>query len=162
MATLRLRRSAIAAGLALAVGAPLASAQTIVTTPGTAPVVRPAPAASAPTAPRATSEDARRSAQNAVEHVNKALEVVRKMSADPDVKKLLQQAKGMYVVPDYARVVWSDTEGAFPNASVSATDINHDENETRAYFNRAVDPQSVAAGDVKSDKADQLLKATPR
>ncbi len=41
--------------------------------------------------------------QNANEHVNQALDVVRKMDTDPHIKTLLKQSLGVFVVPDYGR-----------------------------------------------------------
>jgi len=61
----------------------------------------------------------------------------------------------------FGAVMWSDTEGAFANLSVSVTDVNYDENETRAYYDRTTDPESVVAGEVVSQKAEKLLKALP-
>ena len=255
MNTLSFTPSTFVAAFALALGSPLAAAQAATTAPaqGTAPgTIRPAVPPGQPVAARAGANDRRDSAQNAVEHVNKALEVVRKMEGDPNVKSLLKSAKGVFVVPDYGRaalvvggqggagvllvhrddkwagpafynmggmsvgaqagisagqiamilmddkalasfgthnkfslnadagltivnysarahgaagrgdvVMWSDTEGAFANLSVSVTDVNYDENETRAYYDRTVDPKSVVAGEVVSQKADKLLKALP-
>jgi lipid-binding SYLF domain-containing protein len=255
MSPSHLKTSTLAAALALALGASPTHAQT--TTVAPAPTQGPATARPVappvtPAARRADADDRRDSAQDAVQHVNKALEVVRKMEGDPNVKSLLKSAKGVFVVPDYGRaalvvggqggagvllvhrggkwtgpafynmggmslgaqagisagqiamilmddkalasfgtnnkfslnadagltivnysarahgtagrgdiVMWSDTEGAFANLSVSVTDVNYDENETRAYYDRTVDPKSVVAGDVASQKADKLLKALP-
>jgi lipid-binding SYLF domain-containing protein len=57
--------------------------------------------------------------------------------------------------------MWSDTEGAFANLPVNVTDVNDDENETRAYYDRRVESKSVVAGAVVSQTADKLLKALP-
>jgi len=58
-------------------------------------------------------------------------------------------------------VMSSDTGGAFANRSVSVTGVNHDQNEAPAGDDRTVDPKSVVAGDVVSQKADTLLIALP-
>jgi lipid-binding SYLF domain-containing protein len=42
-------------------------------------------------------------AASAIKHVDDAAAVVRRMQADPAVNALLQQAKGLYVVPTYGR-----------------------------------------------------------
>jgi lipid-binding SYLF domain-containing protein len=44
---------------------------------------------------------------------------------------------------------------------VNVTDVNDDENETRAYYDRRVESKSVVAGAVVSQTADKLLKALP-
>lgn len=36
-----------------------------------------------------------------IEHVNKAVQVVHRMQADPQMRTLLQRSKGVFVVPDY-------------------------------------------------------------
>lgn len=58
-----------------------------------------------------TSGNAQRSAasddaQDAVTHVNKAVDVVHKMETDPAMKKMLQQAKGVFIVPEYTRAAF--------------------------------------------------------
>jgi lipid-binding SYLF domain-containing protein len=57
-----------------------------------------------------TSGNAQRSAggeaQDAVTHVNKAVNVVHKMESDPAMKKVLQQAKGVFIVPNYTRAAF--------------------------------------------------------
>ena len=44
---------------------------------------------------------------------------------------------------------------------MSVTGVNHDQNEAPAGDDRTVDPKSVVAGDVVSQKADKPLKALP-
>ena len=39
--------------------------------------------------------------KKATEHVNKAVQVVQQMQATPEMRALLQRAKGVFVVPDY-------------------------------------------------------------
>lgn len=41
--------------------------------------------------------------QEAQDHLQKSVKVIQQMNADPGMKKLLKQAKGVYVVPDYGR-----------------------------------------------------------
>lgn len=45
-------------------------------------------------------------ASDTVQQVNEARAVVEKMKSDPEVKKLLQQAKGVFIVPTYGRGAW--------------------------------------------------------
>jgi SH3 domain-containing YSC84-like protein 1 len=42
-------------------------------------------------------------AQEAQDHLQKSVKVIQQMDADPGMKKLLKQAKGVYIVPDYGR-----------------------------------------------------------
>jgi lipid-binding SYLF domain-containing protein len=42
-------------------------------------------------------------AQEAQDHLQKSAKVIQQMDADPGMKKLLKQAKGVYIVPDYGR-----------------------------------------------------------
>lgn len=39
--------------------------------------------------------------RDAIEHVNKAVQVVQRMQATPEMRSLLQRSKGVFVVPDY-------------------------------------------------------------
>lgn len=43
----------------------------------------------------------REEARDATEHVNRAVQVVHRMQANPDMRALLQRAKGVFVVPRY-------------------------------------------------------------
>ena len=43
------------------------------------------------------------SREASTEHVDKAVEVIRRMEADPGVAKLLSEAKGVFIVPKYDR-----------------------------------------------------------
>ncbi|MYM76288.1 hypothetical protein GTP56_29480, partial [Duganella sp. FT134W] len=52
-------------------------------------------------APRA--DTAARPAQRATERVTDAMRVVRQLEAEPRMKQLLQQAKGVLIVPAYGR-----------------------------------------------------------
>ena len=45
-------------------------------------------------------------ASDTVQQVNEATAVVEKMKTDPELKKLLQQAKGVFIVPTYGRGGW--------------------------------------------------------
>ncbi|WP_334186343.1 lipid-binding SYLF domain-containing protein [Noviherbaspirillum sp.] len=45
-------------------------------------------------------------ASDTMQQVTEAAEVVRRMEADPEIKKLLQQAKGVFIVPTYGRGGW--------------------------------------------------------
>jgi len=44
--------------------------------------------------------------------------------------------------------IWSDTKGLFGGASVSITDVNFDQKETAAYYNREVAARDVVSGKV--------------
>ena len=185
--------------------------------------------------------------------VNEAVSVVQQMGKDPQLKQLMQKAKGIYIVPDFGRgalvvgarggegvmlvhqddtwsgpafynmggisigaqaggsageiafllmsenavnnflsqntfslnagagltivnysankqaswgkgdvIVWSDTEGAYAGASVSATDINWDEDSNRQYYNQQqVSPTAVLNGQVTNASAEPLQEALP-
>lgn len=56
----------------------------------------------APAVPAATAA-ASRQEQTADKHVSEAVGVVQKMHAEPRMKELLQQAKGIFIVPTYGR-----------------------------------------------------------
>ncbi|MFL6717252.1 MAG: lipid-binding SYLF domain-containing protein [Burkholderiaceae bacterium] len=45
-------------------------------------------------------------ASDTVEQVNEAKAVVEKMTSDPDLKRLLEQARGVFIVPTYGRGGW--------------------------------------------------------
>ncbi len=239
------KSTSIAAAIALALAAGGAAGQ----------MNRPAPATNPPAYPSTSAKTDQRAgdeARDAVEHVNKALAVVRKMEADPKVNSLLKQAKGVFIVPDYGRaalgvggqggagvllvhesgkwsgpgfynfggasigaqagvsagqismilmddkaldsfarnnkfslnadagltivnysarahgtagrgdiVLWSDTEGAFANVSVSVTDVNYDENETHAYYGKPVSAHDIVSGRESASKAASLVSALP-
>lgn len=49
------------------------------------------------------TEEHQEKMHNAVEHINKSIEVVRQMQATPEMAKLLQRSKGVFIVPDYGR-----------------------------------------------------------
>lgn len=55
--------------------------------------------------------------------------------------------------------VWSDTEGLFGGAALNITDVDYDEDETGAYYNRAVSPRDIVAGKVNNPHAAALQKA---
>lgn len=42
-------------------------------------------------------------ADDTIQQVNNAAEVVKQMESDPQLRKLMQQAKGMFIVPQYGR-----------------------------------------------------------
>ena len=185
--------------------------------------------------------------------VNEAVGVVQKMQNDPQLKQLMQQAKGIYIVPNFGRgalvvgarggegvmlmhqddtwagpafynmggisigaqvggsageiafllmsdnavnnflsenafslnagagltivnysankqaswgkgdiILWTDTEGAYAGATVSATDINWDEDSNRQYYNsQQVSPTDVLKGQVTNASAEPLKNALP-
>ncbi|NTV10877.1 MAG: lipid-binding SYLF domain-containing protein [Zoogloea sp.] len=83
----KIRRQALAA-----LAATLASASH--------PVLAAQPAAAAPPAP---GTERAVDLPDAVTYIEKAQGVVRQMEADPRVKALMQQSKGIYIVPNYGR-----------------------------------------------------------
>ncbi len=187
--------------------------------------------------------------------VDEAVDVVRQMKNDPDLADLLQQAKGVLVVPDYGKgalvvggrggegvlvarqngswsdpvfydigavsvgaqagvtagqvamllmtdkavdsfkgdnnfslnadagftivdysarsqasegkggagdvIFWSDTEGAFAGASLSATDISFDDEENPAYYHQGVTAQDILSGQATNPQADTLQNELP-
>lgn len=62
--------------------------------------------AKAPSANGTVSTAQAYTASDTVQQVNEAKAVVEKMKSDPEVKKLLQQAKGVFIVPTYGRGAW--------------------------------------------------------
>lgn len=60
--------------------------------------VEPAREAATPGTSRNTEET-----RDAVDHVNKAVGVIRQMQATPDMRAQLQRARGVFIVPDYGR-----------------------------------------------------------
>lgn len=57
--------------------------------------------ASVPSGTTTGSSDA---ARDAVDHVNDAVKVMHRMQAEPGMATLLQQARGIFVIPEYGRV----------------------------------------------------------
>lgn len=189
---------------------------------------------------------------DAVKQVNEARAVVEKMKSDPQVKNLMQQARGVFIVPTYGRaglgvgarggegvmltqsnhkwsnpvfynlgglsiglqggaeagsmamllmndkavsqfmndnnfsinagagltvvnytgkmkadmtngdvIVWSDTKGAFANATVGVTDIHRDESDTQAFYKRTATAKEILDGSVTSTRAGALQQALP-
>lgn len=188
--------------------------------------------------------------QDATTHIAKATQTVQKMEQDPQVKKMLQQAKGVFIIPDYGRaalgvggqggagvlvahhagkwtspgfynfggvsigaqagvsagriamllmsdkalnsfgsnnkfalnadagltiidwskratasaghgdiVMWSDAKGAFADLNVGVTDVNFDEEETKAFYGKPVTAQDIVSGKETSAKAKSLISA---
>ncbi len=56
-----------------------------------------------PSAQSASVRNSGDEAKDAREHLQKSVQVIQKMQAEPGMKKLLQRAKGIYVVPEYGR-----------------------------------------------------------
>lgn len=187
--------------------------------------------------------------QNANQHVDNAVDVVRRMESDPGLARLLDKAKGVFIVPKYGRgalivgasggpgvllvkqggswsepvfytiggisagaqagieagslalilnsdkavnnfmrnnkfsidanagltvvnwskqaerdagrgdiVVWADAKGLFGGVAVSVTDINFDQKETAAYYQKNVAAQDVINGKVKNPHSSTLLR----
>jgi lipid-binding SYLF domain-containing protein len=188
--------------------------------------------------------------QDAHTHIAKAEQTVKKMEQDPQVRKMLQQAKGVFLIPDYGRaalgvgaqggagvlvahqggkwaspgfynfggvsvgaqagvsagqiamllmsdkalnsfgsnnkfalnadagltiidwskratasaghgdiVMWSDAKGAFADLNVGVTDVNFDEEETKAFYGKPVTAQDIVSGKETSAKAKSLISA---
>ncbi len=51
---------------------------------------------------------------------------------------------------------WADTEGLFGGVALNVTDIDYDEDETSAYYQRQVAAREVLAGKVRNPQADTL------
>lgn len=187
---------------------------------------------------------------DAATHISKAAQTVKVMEKDPQLKKMLQQAKGVFIVPDYGRaalgvggqggagvlvahrggkwaspgfynfggvsigaqagvsagriamllmtdkalnsfgtnnkfaldadagltvidwskrgtgsaghgdiVMWSDTKGLFADLNVGITDVNFDEEETKAFYGKPVTAQDIVSGKETSAKAKALISA---
>ena len=58
-------------------------------------------------------------------------------------------------------IVWSDTKGAFANASLSVTDVNFDAKETAAYYGQPTAATTIVSGSDTGKKASELLNAMP-
>ncbi|SFC71424.1 Lipid-binding SYLF domain-containing protein [Massilia yuzhufengensis] len=51
---------------------------------------------------------------------------------------------------------WADTEGLFGGVALNVTDIDYDEDETAAYYQRQVAAREVLGGKVRNPQADAL------
>ncbi len=101
---LKLTISAATLAVSTAVAAQNMASTTAPTSGGLPPAGRPGgPPNVVPGTPVAPGAADRDDARDAVQHVNKALQVVRKMERDPQLKDLLKTAKGVFIVPDYGR-----------------------------------------------------------
>lgn len=58
-------------------------------------------------------------------------------------------------------VMWSDTGGAYAGVTISVTDINWDNDTSKAYYGRKVDPSEVLAGKVNMPNAEQIKQVLP-
>ena len=56
-------------------------------------------------------------------------------------------------------VVWSDAKGAYIGASLGLTDVNWDEDETRAYYGENATPSAVLEGKVNATQRSPLEQA---
>ena len=193
------------------------------------------------------TERHKREMRKATEHVNQAVRVVQQMQESPDMRALLQRAKGVFVVPKYGGAAlgvgarggagvllvrsgdtwsqpafynmggisaglqagveagaiafvlndqkalnsfmqnnkfslgadagltladwsrrgegsagwgnitaWADTEGLFGGVALNISDVDYDEDETAAYYQRQVAARDVLAGKVRNPHADTL------
>ena len=192
-------------------------------------------------------------ASDTMQQINNAAQVVQKMTSDPELKKLMQQAKGIFIAPQYVRgglgvgmragegvlmannkgqwkgpvfynyggisigaqagaetgaiamllmnekalnnfmqennftlnagagltilnytakaqvdaskgdiITWSDTGGAFANATVGITDVHFDDDENQAFYNKKkVAAKEIIGGKVKGKEAKTLTQALP-
>ncbi len=71
-------------------------------------------------------------------------------------------AKGQASAGKADVVMWSDTEGAFAGAQLSATDINFDEDQNQAYYGHQVDAQQILSGQVTAPGTSQLQQELPQ
>ena len=74
------------------------STATANTAPGTTTSLHNSQAAARPAAANDAGE-----ARNGAHHMQQALDTIKKMERDPDLKAMLRQSKGVFVVPDYGR-----------------------------------------------------------
>lgn len=58
-------------------------------------------------------------------------------------------------------IMRSDTAGAYAGATVSVTDINRDDDTSKAYDGRKVDPANVLAGKLGTPRAQSLKQELP-
>ncbi|XSG81647.1 MAG: lipid-binding SYLF domain-containing protein [Methyloligella sp. ZOD6] len=56
-------------------------------------------------------------------------------------------------------VFWSDTEGAYAGATVSLTDVNWDEDDNGAFYDKSVDAARILNGEVSKSVGAPLKKA---
>jgi lipid-binding SYLF domain-containing protein len=98
----RTRMLATACSLALGLGgACVAQAAGNTTATPSDRTTAPSAAYAAPGTYRASGS--RDAAHDAMEHVDKAVAVVHRMESEPHVKQLLDQAKGVFIIPRYGR-----------------------------------------------------------
>ena len=58
-------------------------------------------------------------------------------------------------------IMWSNTAGAYAGATISVTDINWANGNSKAYYGRKVDPSNVLAGNVHTPNAKRLKQNLP-
>jgi len=58
-------------------------------------------------------------------------------------------------------IMWSDTAGAYAGATISVTDLNWDDDTSKAYYGRKVDPSEVLAGKINTPSAEYLKQVMP-
>ncbi|WP_192804970.1 lipid-binding SYLF domain-containing protein [Noviherbaspirillum aerium] len=56
-------------------------------------------------------------------------------------------------------VVWSDTKGAFANATVGITDIHYDDGDNREYYRAQVSAKDIISGKTGGSRAKSLKQA---
>ena len=56
-------------------------------------------------------------------------------------------------------VMWSDTEGAYAGAGVSASDVAFDQENTKGFYGKKVTPNQIVSGSLDTDKAEDLTEA---
>lgn len=196
------------------------------------------------------TERNKREMRKATEHVNQAVRVVQQMQETPDMRALLQRAKGVFIVPKYGGAAlgvgarggagvllvrsgdtwsqpafynmggisaglqagveagaiafvlndqkalnsfmqnnkfslgadagltlvdwsrrgegsagwgnitaWADTKGLFGGVALNISDVDYDEDETAAYYQRQVAARDVLAGNVRNPHADTLRQS---
>lgn len=58
-------------------------------------------------------------------------------------------------------ILWSDTAGAYAGITVSATDINWDDSNNRAYYGKKTDMSAILNGKVSNASSDVLTGVLP-
>ena len=81
------------------------------------------------------------------------------LNADAGLTLVDWSRKGMGTAGWGNITVWSDTEGLFGGVAVSVTDVDYDEDETSAYYQRQVAARDVLTGKVKNPNAAVLSKS---
>lgn len=81
------------------------------------------------------------------------------ISADAGLTIVDYSASAQAELQESDVVVWSDRQGAFVGASITASDIGIDEEANQAYYDQNASPQTILSGDVQRQQGDALQEA---